>query len=72
MTVSGATEGPVRESADPSTDRLVSRDVLERATVREILMGAQDNLTNVLAVMLGVAGLAALAAAVVGSLIQVA
>ena len=30
------------------------RKVLERATVREILMGAQDNLTTVLAVMLGV------------------
>lgn len=30
------------------------RRVLERATVREILMGAQDNLTNVLAVVLGV------------------
>jgi VIT1/CCC1 family predicted Fe2+/Mn2+ transporter len=30
------------------------RAVIERATVREILMGAQDNLTNVLAVMLGV------------------
>jgi VIT1/CCC1 family predicted Fe2+/Mn2+ transporter len=29
-------------------------DVVERAAVREILMGAQDNLTNVLAVMLGV------------------
>jgi VIT1/CCC1 family predicted Fe2+/Mn2+ transporter len=28
--------------------------VIERAAVREILMGAQDNLTNVLAVMLGV------------------
>jgi VIT1/CCC1 family predicted Fe2+/Mn2+ transporter len=28
--------------------------VIERATVREILMGAQDNLTTVLAVMLGV------------------
>lgn len=28
--------------------------VAERATVREILMGAQDNLTNVLAVVLGV------------------
>jgi predicted membrane protein (TIGR00267 family) len=27
---------------------------LQRATVREILMGAQDNLTNVLAVVLGV------------------
>ena len=31
------------------------RAVLERATLREILMGAQDNLTNVMAVMLGVA-----------------
>ncbi len=30
------------------------RGMLERATVREILMGTQDNLTNVLAVMLGV------------------
>lgn len=30
------------------------RVVIERATVREILMGAQDNLTTVLAVMLGV------------------
>jgi vacuolar iron transporter family protein len=29
--------------------------IFERAAVREILMGAQDNLTNVLAVMLGVA-----------------
>ena len=28
--------------------------IIERAAVREILMGAQDNLTNVLAVMLGV------------------
>jgi len=32
----------------------VRRTVIERATVREILMGAQDNLTTVLAVMLGV------------------
>jgi VIT1/CCC1 family predicted Fe2+/Mn2+ transporter len=32
----------------------IGSTVLERATVREILMGAQDNLTNVLAVMLGV------------------
>ena len=31
-----------------------SRRLLQRATVREILMGAQDNLTTVLAVMLGV------------------
>jgi VIT1/CCC1 family predicted Fe2+/Mn2+ transporter len=30
------------------------RALLERATVREVLMGAQDNLTNVLAVVLGV------------------
>lgn len=32
-----------------------SRSTFERATVREILMGAQDNLTNVIAVVLGVA-----------------
>ena len=32
----------------------IRRVVFERATVREILMGAQDNLTTVLAVMLGV------------------
>ncbi|HSM38606.1 MAG TPA: VIT1/CCC1 transporter family protein [Candidatus Limnocylindrales bacterium] len=30
------------------------RALLERATVREVLMGAQDNLTNILAVVLGV------------------
>ena len=30
------------------------RALVERATVREVLMGAQDNLTNVLAVVLGV------------------
>lgn len=38
--------------------RLTDRDrrsEMERATLREILMGAQDNLTNVLAVVLGVA-----------------
>jgi len=34
---------------------IASTKVLQRATVREILMGAQDNLTNVLAVVLGVA-----------------
>jgi VIT1/CCC1 family predicted Fe2+/Mn2+ transporter len=33
---------------------IASTQVLQRATVREILMGAQDNLTNVLAVVLGV------------------
>jgi VIT1/CCC1 family predicted Fe2+/Mn2+ transporter len=32
----------------------VTKPVLQQATVREILMGAQDNLTNVLAVVLGV------------------
>jgi vacuolar iron transporter family protein len=31
------------------------RSAFERATLREVLMGAQDNLTNVLAVVLGVA-----------------
>jgi VIT1/CCC1 family predicted Fe2+/Mn2+ transporter len=36
----------------PRPDRRVQ---IERATLREILMGAQDNLTNVLAVVLGVA-----------------
>lgn len=33
---------------------LGQRALLERATVREVLMGAQDNLTNILAVVLGV------------------
>ena len=33
---------------------IASTRMLQRATVREILMGAQDNLTNVLAVVLGV------------------
>jgi hypothetical protein len=32
----------------------VSRSIVEQAAVREMLMGAQDNLTNVLAVMIGV------------------
>lgn len=40
------------ESTPPVTAS--RRAALEHATVREILMGAQDNLTNVLAVMLGV------------------
>ncbi|MDH4334397.1 MAG: VIT1/CCC1 transporter family protein [Chloroflexota bacterium] len=34
--------------------RTARRALMERATVREVLMGAQDNLTNVLAVVLGV------------------
>jgi predicted membrane protein (TIGR00267 family) len=33
---------------------IASTQTIQRATVREILMGAQDNLTNVLAVVLGV------------------
>ena len=44
---------PVAPTRHPSTP-IVRRTVIERATVREILMGAQDNLTTVLAVMLGV------------------
>ncbi len=41
-------------TAPDVTEPAERRSVLEHATVREILMGAQDNLTNVLAVMLGV------------------
>jgi VIT1/CCC1 family predicted Fe2+/Mn2+ transporter len=44
---------PVAPPHHPATTT-VRRAVIERATVREILMGAQDNLTTVLAVMLGV------------------
>jgi predicted membrane protein (TIGR00267 family) len=44
--------------ADPSpaarTTPVERRAMLEQATVREIVMGAQDNLTTVVAVMLGV------------------
>lgn len=43
-------DAALAESPAPVTRRIV----IERATVREILMGAQDNLTTVLAVMLGV------------------
>jgi Uncharacterized membrane protein len=47
---------PIEPSSphDLATSPFIRRAVVERATVREILMGAQDNLTNVLAVMLGV------------------
>lgn len=51
-------EGRATPSIGPVDARLTDRDrrsELERATLREILMGAQDNLTNVLAVVLGVA-----------------
>lgn len=40
---------------DPDARFVTGDRIIERAAVREILMGAQDNLTNVLAVMLGVA-----------------
>jgi VIT1/CCC1 family predicted Fe2+/Mn2+ transporter len=45
------------EPGDPERDlarETERRALLERATVREVLMGAQDNLTNVLAVVMGV------------------
>ena len=47
----------VGEALLPAEDgrREERRRLMERATVREVLMGAQDNLTNVLAVVLGVA-----------------
>lgn len=52
---------PLRGRPDVAARRLAlrghlfaSRRVFEQAAVREILMGAQDNLTTVLAVMLGV------------------
>jgi VIT1/CCC1 family predicted Fe2+/Mn2+ transporter len=41
-------------SGDANREQTATRALLERATVREVLMGAQDNLTNVLAVVLGV------------------
>ena len=40
--------------AEAPTSTAARRSAIEHATVREVLMGAQDNLTNVLAVMLGV------------------
>lgn len=52
---------PAVEAPEPTLPRSHGREspawraVLERAALREILMGAQDNLTNVLAVVLGVA-----------------
>ena len=48
--VPGPTLPPTRGQESPAW-----RAVLEHAALREILMGAQDNLTNVLAVVLGVA-----------------
>jgi VIT1/CCC1 family predicted Fe2+/Mn2+ transporter len=50
MTTSLAPSATAPDVIDPAE----RRSALEHATVREILMGAQDNLTNVLAVMLGV------------------
>ncbi len=53
---------PATRSAHPTTvdaaigpEPLATRRTVERALLREVLMGAQDNLTNVLAVVLGVA-----------------
>jgi VIT family len=40
--------------ARPFGRQMAPTGTIERAAMREILMGAQDNLTNVLAVMLGV------------------
>lgn len=62
MTTTTLAPGALAESPmdrDSITSRashsfLGRRSRLEHATVREVLMGAQDNLTNVLAVMLGV------------------
>ena len=45
--------GDMRPETQPLTSLV--HPLAERAAVREILMGAQDNLTNVLAVVLGVA-----------------
>lgn len=50
-TIPLATESTMTLPSAPDTRSAV----IERATVREILMGAQDNLTTVLAVTLGVA-----------------
>lgn len=45
---------PPAPATGSSPGRGEASTTIERAAVREILMGAQDNLTNVLAVMLGV------------------
>jgi VIT1/CCC1 family predicted Fe2+/Mn2+ transporter len=50
----GSTAPTGRTGPAESVERADHRRLLERATLREILMGAQDNLTNVLAVVLGV------------------
>jgi VIT1/CCC1 family predicted Fe2+/Mn2+ transporter len=44
-----------RSVSPATTASATSRRSVERALLREVLMGAQDNLTNVLAVVLGVA-----------------
>jgi VIT1/CCC1 family predicted Fe2+/Mn2+ transporter len=54
MTSSLATSVPGGDDGTAIAIGSARRSALEHATVREILMGAQDNLTNVLAVMLGV------------------
>jgi len=50
LTTPLANDTAVSISSEPGARRAV----IEHASVREVLMGAQDNLTNVLAVMLGV------------------
>lgn len=52
MTTALAT--PAAGETEELLESAARRSAIEHATVREILMGAQDNLTNVLAVMLGV------------------
>jgi VIT1/CCC1 family predicted Fe2+/Mn2+ transporter len=47
-------ESTHRSVPRPLSSRLRWRRIVQNATLREILMGAQDNLTNVLAVVLGV------------------
>src|SRR5512142_247682 len=61
--VSMASSWTMNVIADPATQPstpvlragAMTRRSVERALLREVLMGAQDNLTNVLAVVLGVA-----------------
>ncbi len=50
-----ATPRPTSRDATEALATAPTRRSVERALLREVLMGAQDNLTNVLAVVLGVA-----------------
>ena len=51
----GDVSTPFRRVADPNSAAWTRAGLREAAITHEVLMGAQDNLTNVLAVMLGVA-----------------